>query len=158
MSNLIKRPLLAAALVALATPVLAQDDITTPSVETVFILNSALFLMGGFLVFWMAAGFAMLEAGLVRSKNVTMQLTKNIALFSLASIFYYLIGYNLMYPLGSWSIGSDETGGYLGILFAPGVLEAVGVAAAEADDIGLVQSGDQGFGFEWLGDVVGGTG
>ncbi|NBR35445.1 MAG: ammonium transporter, partial [Rhodobacteraceae bacterium] len=48
--------------------------------DTVFILNSLLFLVGGFLVFWMAAGFAMLEAGLVRSKNVTMQLTKNVAL------------------------------------------------------------------------------
>jgi nitrogen regulatory protein PII len=50
--------------------------------EVVFIFNTLLFLIGGFLVFWMAAGFAMLEAGLVRSKNVTMQLTKNIALFS----------------------------------------------------------------------------
>ena len=57
------------------------------STDTVFILNSLLFLVGGFLVFWMAAGFAMLEAGLVRSKNVTMQLTKNISLFSLAAIF-----------------------------------------------------------------------
>ena len=72
--------------------------------DTVFILNSLLFLVGGFLVFWMAAGFAMLEAGLVRSKNVTMQLTKNVALFSLACVFYYLIGYNLMYPGDTWSI------------------------------------------------------
>jgi hypothetical protein len=70
--------------------------------DVVFILNTLLFLIGGFLVFFMAAGFAMLEAGLVRSKNVTMQLTKNIGLFSLAAIFYYLIGYNLMYPLGDW--------------------------------------------------------
>ena len=46
----------------------------------------------------MAAGFTMLEAGLVRSKNVTTQLTKNMGLFSLAAVFYYLIGYNLMYP------------------------------------------------------------
>jgi ammonium transporter, Amt family len=68
--------------------------------DVVWILNSLLFLIGGFLVFFMAAGFAMLEAGLVRSKNVTMQLMKNMALFSLAAIFYYLIGYNLMYPLG----------------------------------------------------------
>lgn len=57
------------------------------STDTVYILNSLLFLVGGFLVFWMAAGFAMLEGGLVRSKNVTMQMTKNIALFSLAAIF-----------------------------------------------------------------------
>jgi hypothetical protein len=71
-----------------------------PTLNVIFILNSLLFLIGGFLVFWMAAGFAMLEAGLVRSKNVTMQLTKNVGLFSIAAIFYYLIGYNLMYPLG----------------------------------------------------------
>ena len=51
-----------------------------------YIMTTLLFLMGGFLVMWMAAGFAMLEAGLVRSKNVTMQLTKNIALFSIAAI------------------------------------------------------------------------
>jgi ammonium transporter, Amt family len=63
-----------------------------------------------------------------------MQLTKNIALFALAGIFYYLIGYNLMYPLGNWSIGSDETGGYLGA-FGVAVLEAVGVAVDAADDI-----------------------
>src|SRR5690606_16075869 len=54
--------------------------------EAVFILNSLLFLIGGFLVMFMAAGFCMLEAGLVRSKNVTMQCTKNVALFSLAAI------------------------------------------------------------------------
>jgi hypothetical protein len=47
--------------------------------ETAFIFNTLLFLIGGFLVMWMAAGFAMLEAGLVRSKNVSMQCLKNIA-------------------------------------------------------------------------------
>ena len=76
---------------------------------------------------WMAAGFAMLEAGLVRSKNVAMQLTKNVGLFSLASLFYYLIGYNLMYPGDGWSIE-----GMLGA-FGPAVLEAVGLADTEAD-------------------------
>lgn len=75
-----------------------------PAVDNAFIFNTLLFLIGGFLVFWMAAGFAMLEAGLVRSKNVTMQLTKNIALFSIAAIMYWLVGYNLMYPGDSWSI------------------------------------------------------
>ena len=55
--------------------------------------------MAGFLVMFMACGFGMLEAGLVRAKNTTMQLTKNMALFSTAAIGYYLIGYNLMYPL-----------------------------------------------------------
>ncbi len=130
--------------------VMAQEAEATPlgvnaATDTVFILNSLLFLVGGFLVFWMAAGFAMLEGGLVRSKNVTMQMTKNIALFSLAAIFYYLIGYNLMYPLGNWSVGSDETGGYLGILFAPAVLEAVGITAEAADDYGYASTGSDFF-------------
>ncbi|THD85324.1 ammonium transporter [Aliigemmobacter aestuarii] len=83
------------------------------AVDNAFIFNTLLFLIGGFLVFWMAAGFAMLEAGLVRSKNVTMQLTKNIALFSIASIMYWVVGYNLMYPGDGWSIA-----GYLGA-FSP---------------------------------------
>jgi len=78
----------AAAAVILPGAVLAQEAPALVPTDSVFILNSLLFLIGGFLVFWMAAGFAMLEAGLVRSKNVTMQLTKNVALFSLAAIFY----------------------------------------------------------------------
>jgi len=143
--NLLKSLPVAAAAVLLPSLAMAQEAGVNASTDSVFIFNSLLFLIGGFLVFWMAAGFAMLEAGLVRSKNVTMQLTKNIALFSLAAIFYYLIGYNLMYPLGSWSIGSDETGGYLGILFAPAVLEAVGVAAADADDYGYAATGSDFF-------------
>ena len=77
-----------------ATPALAQE---VPE-HGVFVLNSLLFLIGGVLVMFMACGFCMLETGLVRSKNTTMQLTKNVALFSVAAIGYYLIGYNLMYP------------------------------------------------------------
>ena len=86
-----------------------------------------MFLVAGFLVFFMAAGFAMLEAGLVRGKNVTMQLTKNMGLFSLATIVYYLIGYNLMYPGDGWSIQ-----GVLGA-FSPTSLEPVGLEGAEPD-------------------------
>ena len=144
--KLLKSLPLAAAVVALPTLALAQDAVpgTDASSDSIFIFNSLLFLIGGFLVFWMAAGFAMLEAGLVRSKNVTTQLTKNIALFSLAAIAYYLIGYNLMYPLGSWSIGTDETGGYLGA-FGPAVLEAVGVARDGADDYGYASTGSDFF-------------
>ena len=89
-----------------------------------YIMTTLLFLVGGFLVFWMAAGFAMLEAGLVRSKNVTMQLTKNIALFSIASIMYWLIGFNLMYP--------GDFNGYFAPNFVPTVLEPVGLGAADA--------------------------
>ena len=134
----------AAALVALPGLGLAQDEGPVPGVnaatDTVFIFNSLLFLIGGFLVFWMAAGFAMLEAGLVRSKNVTMQLTKNVALFSLAAIFYYLIGYNLMYPLGSWAVE-----GVLSGVWGPGVLEAVGVTADAADDYSYASTGSDFF-------------
>ena len=89
-----------------------------------YIMTTLLFLVGGFLVFWMAAGFAMLEAGLVRSKNVTMQLTKNIALFSIAAIMYWLIGFNMMYP--------GDFNGYFAPVFSPTVLEPVGLAAADA--------------------------
>ncbi|MBS0126402.1 ammonium transporter [Thetidibacter halocola] len=132
----------AAAIVALPTLGLAQDAVpgTDASTDSIFIFNSLLFLIGGFLVMWMAAGFAMLEAGLVRSKNVAMQLTKNISLFAIAAVMYYLIGYNLMYPLGNWSIGTDDTGGYLGA-FGVAVLEAVGVARDGADDYGYASTG-----------------
>ena len=131
--NTLTKLALPAALIALPALGFAQEDGPTPGVnastDSVFIFNSLLFLIGGMLVFWMSAGFAMLESGLVRSKNVTMQLTKNVALFSLAAIFYYLIGYNLMYPLGTWSID-----GILSGVWGPGVLEAVGVTADAADD------------------------
>ncbi len=111
----------------MTTPAFAQE---VPE-HGVFILNSVLFLMGGFLVMFMACGFCMLEAGLVRAKNTTTQLTKNVALFSIAAIGYYLVGYNLMYPLGDWSID-----GVLSALFpAIAVMEPVGVAADAADDI-----------------------
>ena len=89
-----------------------------------YILTTTLFLVGGFLVFWMAAGFAMLEAGLVRSKNVAMQLTKNIALFSIAAIMYWLVGFNLMYP--------GDFNGYFAFNFVPTTLEPVGLASEDA--------------------------
>ena len=129
-----------AVLASVPTLTLAQEVGVTAATDTVFILNSLLFLMAGFLVFWMAAGFSMLEAGLVRGKNVTMQLTKNVALFSLASIFYYLIGYNLMYPLGDWMVE-----GVLSGVWGPGVLEAVGITADAADDYTYASTGSDFF-------------
>ncbi len=115
-------------LMALPTLGLAQEaDVTPTNADIGFILNTFMFLVMGILVFWMAAGFAMLEAGLVRSKNVTMQLTKNMALFSLAALFYFLLGYNLMYPGDGWSIG-----GVLGAFSVTG-LETVGLDGAEPD-------------------------
>ncbi len=137
-------PLLFLAAIA-ASPASAQDASSADVAgHTVFILNTFLFLVSGFLVFWMAAGFAMLEAGLVRSRNVTTQLTKNFGLFSIAAIMYWLIGYNLMYPLGNWSIGTDDSGGYLGA-FGVAVLEAVGIGPDGADDIEYASTGSDFF-------------
>ncbi|GHV03286.1 ammonium transporter [Campylobacterota bacterium] len=67
-----------------------------------YILNTFLLIFGGALVMWMAAGFAMLEAGLVRSKNVTVILTKNVGILSLGSVIYFLIGWDVMYGGGEW--------------------------------------------------------
>ncbi len=74
-------------------------------VELKYVLNTLWFVLAGALVMWMAAGFAMLEAGLVRSKNTAEILTKNVALYSLACVMYLLIGYNLMYGAGNSFIG-----------------------------------------------------
>jgi len=69
-----------------------------PSIELSYALDTFYFLVCGALVMWMAAGFAMLEAGMVRAKNTAEILTKNISLFATACIMYMLVGYNLMYP------------------------------------------------------------
>ncbi len=119
---------LAAAVAVIPALGFAQDaDVTPPNGDIGFIFTTFMFLITGFLVFWMAAGFTMLEAGLVRSKNVTMQLTKNMALFSFAAIAYYLVGYNLMYPGDGWTVD-----GIIGA-FAMTSLEPVGLAGVEAD-------------------------
>ena len=104
-----------------ASSAFADGHIQDYSVSGLFIFNTLLFLIGGFLVMWMAAGFAMLETGLVRAKNASTQLTKNVALFSLASIAYFIVGFNLMYPGEGWVIE-----GWLGA-FSPTSLEPVGV-------------------------------
>ena len=67
-------------------------------IELAYALDTFYFLVMGAFVMWMAAGFSMLEAGLVRSKSTVEILTKNIALYSIASIMYMVVGYNLMYP------------------------------------------------------------
>ena len=97
------------------------EDAATPEYAQIF--NTLLFLVGGFLVMWMAAGFAMLEMGLVRKKNVSMQGLKNIALYSVAGIMFWFTGYNLMYT------GVD--GGFMGS-FGPYDFPGVGADAHEA--------------------------
>jgi len=74
-----------------------------------YILDGFLFVFAGILVMWMAAGFAMLEAGLTRTKNNATVLTKNMALFAISCIMYYFVGYNLMYGDGSSFMGSFST-------------------------------------------------
>jgi len=78
--------------------------------ELQYALDTFYFLICGALVMWMAAGFAMLEAGLVRSKNTTEILTKNISLFAIASTMYMVCGYQFMYDGGFFLSGVDTTG------------------------------------------------
>ena len=114
----------AAILSALPTLVLAQDAPTLESLAAndSFVFNTLLFLIGGFLVMWMAAGFAMLEAGFVRTKNVSMQCLKNITLYSMAGLMFWWIGYDLMYtevnraslgPLGHLKPRTDNQSAFL---------------------------------------------
>ena len=124
-------PLIATLATLAAYPAAAQDAAAPAeaaaavSADVVYIFNTLLFLIGGFLVMWMAAGFAMLEAGLVRSKNVTTQLFKNISLFAIAGIMYWVIGYNLMYP-GDWTVN-----GIIGEIFSPKGIDPVGAGVAD---------------------------
>jgi Amt family ammonium transporter len=90
-------------------------------VELKFSLDTFYFLVSGILVMWMAAGFAMLEAGLVRSKNTTEILTKNVALYSIACTMFLLVGYNIMYV-------DNAEGGII-----PSIGALIGTQAADAD-------------------------
>jgi len=79
-------------------------------IELSYALDTLYFLVMGAFVMWMAAGFTMLESGLVRAKNTTEILTKNIALYSISCLCYMIIGYNIMYSGGlSLFLGADNT-------------------------------------------------
>ena len=101
--------------------------------ETLFVFNTFSFMIWGALVMWMAAGFTMLEAGSVRTKNASVICLKNIGLYSIAGLAYYLLGYNLMYV---------DVGGVIGkfkLLYGPSADELAligGDAAATAAVIG----------------------
>ncbi len=99
---------------------------TTVSPEVGFIFNTLLFLICGFLVMFMAAGFAMLESGMVTSKSVSVICAKNIGLFSIAGIMFWLVGYNLAYGI--------DPGGYIGkfIPWADG--SKIGTGYADGSD------------------------
>ncbi|WP_340588095.1 ammonium transporter [Erythrobacter alti] len=112
-SNLIKLGAVTVAALIASNPALAAPVAEAPVADvveaaapaadavgggTAYIFNTLLFLIGGFLVMWMAAGFAMLEAGLVRAKNTSTQCLKNIGLYSIAGLMFWVIGYNIAYP------------------------------------------------------------
>ena len=126
-----------AAGVGVATAVLTVTPaMAAVEAETAFIFNTLSFLMHGFLVMFMAAGFAMLEAGLVRSKNAALQCTKNIGLYSIAGIMFWLIGYNLMYLDVSGWIGS------VAIWSASDPIDAEGAFQAGPDAAGYSAGSD----------------
>ncbi len=94
----------------------AQDAAPAPASDsTVFVFNTLLFLISGMVVMFMAAGFCMLEVGLVRSKNAATICLKNISLYSVAGLMVYLVGYDIIYTnqtgfFGSLSIwGADDS-------------------------------------------------
>ena len=93
--------------------------------ELAYALDTFYFLICGALVMWMAAGFTMLEAGLVRAKNTTVILTKNVALFSIACTMYMVCGYSIMYGGGDFSLflsgitGDGATGAEDPATYAP---------------------------------------
>ena len=92
--------------------------------ELQYAMDTFYFLICGALVMWMAAGFAMLESGLVRAKNTTEILTKNVALFAIACTMYMVCGYNFMYGGGWFLSGVETTGG----------IDVAGALAASAEN------------------------
>ena len=102
MKNLIKKVLVIAGFSCLVFTGTANAEV---SAETAYVFNTFSFLVHGFLVMLMALGFTCLEAGLVRTKNTATICLKNVALYSLAGIMFYLIGYSLMY---------NDVNGYIG--------------------------------------------
>ena len=120
MSNFFKKKTIAIVSLLFLSTVPAAAE-TTVSTEVSFIFNTFLFLVCGFLVMFMAAGFAMLESGMVTSKSVSVICAKNIGLFAIAGIMFWLFGYNLAYgiPEGGfigkflpWSDASSLDTGY----------------------------------------------
>ena len=98
-----------------------------------FVMNSLFIVFCGVLVMWMTAGFAMLEAGFVREKNVVTQCAKNIGLFAIASTAFVLSGYGFMFPNGNWILP--------GILGSAGAIEIEGVVDAGANFVGRGHAG-----------------
>ena len=114
-------------LIISSTAAHAQDLLSGVSKETAFILNSFMFLVCGAFVMWMAAGFAMLEAGLVRAQNTAAICLKNVVLYALAGLMYYVIGYNIMYV----DIGGHGLWGSFSFFYDPTIAEAALMGAED---------------------------
>jgi len=118
---------------ALLAVALVQPASAAVSEETAFVFNTFSFLIHGVMVMFMAAGFAMLESGLVRSKNTATICLKNISLYSISGLMFYLIGYHLMYTdvagyIGSFSFLYNPSDAEIALKAGsedPAVLEAV---------------------------------
>ena len=102
--------------------------------ETAFVLNTFSFLLWGGLVMWMAAGFTMLEAGSVRTKNASVICLKNIGLYSIAGLAYYIVGYSLMYTDVASVIGSFK-------LFYRPSAEELALLAGDGDASAVIGNG-----------------
>ncbi len=144
------RAIFPAAAAGLATFLFAAPASAEVTAESQFVFNSFSFLIHGVLVMWMAAGFAMLESGLVRTKNTAMICLKNMALYSIAGLLYYLIGYNLMYvDVAGW-IGSFS------FLYNPGDAELALINADEATPEMVTAVTDNGYSVmsDWFFQMV----
>ena len=130
-----RKPLLASAL-AMALVALGTAAHATVAAEAQFVLNTFSFLICGALVMWMCAGFTMLEAGSVRTKNASMICMKNIGLYAIAGLAYYLVGYNLMYvDVGQW-IGSVQ------LFYGPSADELALLSGEEGAKSAVIESGN----------------
>ena len=103
--------------------------------ETLFVFNTFSFLVWGALVMWMAAGFTMLEAGSVRTKNASVICLKNLGLYSIAGLAYYLVGYNLMYVDVGSVIGSFK------LLYGPSADELALIGGQADAAAAVIESG-----------------
>ena len=112
--------------------------------ELQYAIDTFYFLICGALVMWMAAGFAMLEAGLVRAKNTTEILTKNVALFAIACTMYLVCGYEIMYDGGYFLSGVTTVAG----MDDAAVAQVLVDSAEEGFDGGAVYSGASDFFFQ----------
>jgi len=135
----------AAAVMFAAVPAMAAVD-----PETAYVFNTFSFLFNGALVMWMAAGFAMLESGLVRSKNTATICLKNIALYSIAGLMFYIVGYNLMYTNVVSYVGA------LIPLYNPSEAELALLGADEATEelVGAVVGNSYSVASDWFFQMV----